>query len=173
MMVESQEFNLFVVENQEEKKISITIPSLFNDKERAEILRIILLKRSAIKDVEVNAGNNSVSIEFESEELSKDALFNILGIVLANFSKKPQKKEEKQKGECSFCNGSICETAFYVEGMSCASCALYLEMILSRNKGVELATIDFSTKKGFVAGCLRKDEIVAIVEKHGFQAYCK
>jgi len=172
-MVESQKCNLFVVDNQEEQKISITIPSLFNDKERAEILRIILLKRCAIKDVEVNAENNSVIIEFESEELSQDALFNILEIVLVNFSKKPQKKEEMQKGKCAFCNDAICETVFYVEGMSCASCALYLEMILSRNEGVECATVDFSTKKGFVAGCLRKDEIVAIVERHGFQAYCK
>jgi len=173
MMVESRKFDLFVVEAQEEQQIRITVPRLFNDKERAAILRIILLKRSAIKGVDVNCDNNLVLIDFNSEELSHEALFEILEIVLANFSKKPKIIAETQEGKCVFCNGSICETVFCVEGMSCASCALYLEMVLSRDKGVESVHIDFATKKGVVAGCLKENEIVAIVERHGFQASCK
>jgi len=172
-MVQSQKFNHFLVVTQQEQQINITVPSLFYDEERAAILRIILLKRAAIKDVQVNSKDNSVTIQFDSVELERDTLFNLLDIVLANFSQKPSKNTGKNEGKCAFCDGTMCKVSFSVKGMSCASCALYLELVLSRDKGVSTVNIDYSTKKGLLTGCLTKDEVMAIVEKHGYEAHCE
>lgn len=171
-MIRSQNFKHFsVVGRSQEGQVQVDAPCLFHEKERASILRILLLKRGAIEGVQVNSNDNSVLIEFDAEKLSKNDLFILLDGILANFSEKPREIIKKIGGECPRCGGSERKVIFYVEGMSCSSCALYLEMVLSRNEKVISADIDYKSKKGFVAGCLCQDDVFDIVEKHGYKAH--
>lgn len=169
-MEKSQKNNHFIVVDADEKKINIVVPSLFHNRERAAILQIVLLKRAAIEDVQINSGNNSVAIKFNSEELTKIELFNVLNIVLANFSEKPSKKERQVEGVDVKNDEAVQRIVFSVEGMSCPSCALYIEMTLTRDKRVISASVDYNSKKGVVVGFLGLNEVLNIVEDHGYKA---
>ena len=169
-MVPSLKFKHFTVESEQDRQINISVPCLFNNHERASILQTILLKRKAVEELTINSVNNSVKIKFSSEKLIKSDLFDLLDSVLANFSHKPREKIKGMDRQCPRCGGLEKDVVFYVEGMSCASCALYLEMTLSRNEKVSSVSIDYSSKKGFVSGCLGLDDVLDIVEKHGYKA---
>ncbi len=88
-MKKIQNNNLFIVVRDGEQKVDIIVPFLFQRQERAAILKIILLKRDAIKDVLVDCDNNSVAIKFDPKKLPKPQLFEVLNIILKNFSEKP------------------------------------------------------------------------------------
>ena len=169
-MSQIQEFSQFTVVFQAAQQLSIVAPSLYHDKERATILKILLLKREAIESVEVDSERDLVAIHFDRVKLPKEKLLILLDYVLENFSQKPREKITKTGRECARCGGLEREIVFYVEGMSCASCALYLEMILSRNEKVSKAKIDYSSKKGYIVGCLKRGDVLDIVEKHGYEA---
>jgi len=170
-MLQSQKNNHFNILDQQVSSVSIVVPSLFNDRERAAILKIILLKRSSIGSVQVSAEKNSVEINFDPEQLPINELFNVLHIVLENFSEKPRKKDSQQdvlvKNE-----GAIQRVVFSVEGMSCPSCALYIEMTLARDKKIMNASVDFKSAKGVVIGFRCFSEILGIIDEHGYKA-CK
>jgi Cu+-exporting ATPase len=105
----------------------------------------------------------------DSEKISKQTLFTVLDIILANFSEKPREKVlgiAKKKSE-----GVVQRVVFSVDGMSCSSCALYLEMLLTRNRDVMSASVDYSSKKGVVVGFLGLDKIVTIVDEHGYKVH--
>lgn len=168
-MEKTQEISHFLLTSEGEGEIDIVVPSLYKDKERAAILRIILLKRNTIKDVKTNWNNNSVIIKFNHKELLKDDLFQVLNIVLANFSEKPNKKSSEIEPVAVKSEGVVRRVVISVEGMSCPSCALYLEMLLTRRGDVINASIDYNSKKGMVVGFLTLVEIKGVFEKHGYK----
>ena len=169
-MSQTQEFSRFTIVRQTKQQLNIAAPCLYRDKERATILKILLLKREAIESVEVDSEKDLVTIRFDRVKLPKEELLKSLDCVLENFSQKPREKIKKTGRQCAKCGGLEREIFFYVEGMSCASCALYLEMILSRNEKVSKAKIDYSSKKGVIVGCLSRGDVLDIVEKLGYKA---
>ena len=91
---------------------------------------------------------------------------------MANFSEKPRAKKEKSTGFEEKLHGHVLrEFAFHIEGMSCSSCALFLEMLLSRNEDIVSASIDYSTKNGLVIGFLNEQDVINIIEEHGYKAH--
>jgi len=171
-MLHSQKNNHFNILDQQSNNVSIVVPSLYNDKERAAILKIILLKRSSIESVKIGPENNLVEIKFDPEQLPMGELFDVLHIVLENFSERPSKKEDQEKDILVKNEGAIQRVIFSVEGMSCPSCALYIEMTLARDKRVMNASVDFKSAKGVVIGFLSPDKILDIIDEHGYKA-CK
>ena len=170
-MSETQEFNQFIIAHQLKRRIRIIAPSLFRDKERAYILQILLLKREAIEQVKIVPEINSVTIRFNPEQFPKVNLLNLLEIVLANFSKKPRESIKKIAENATRRDGSQQDMVFGIGGMSCASCALFLEMILSREEGNAHVSINYISEIGTISGYLSKEEIFKIVEDNGYQAY--
>jgi len=59
-----------------------------------------------------------------------------------------------------------------VEGMSCPSCALFMEMTLARDKRIMNASVDFKSARGVVIGFLSSDKVFGIIDEHGYKA-CK
>lgn len=169
-MNNNQKNNHFIVVEEGDGSLDIRVPSLFNDKERGEILRIILLKRTAIKRVHVDAESNEVKIRFDMLALPKKELFAVLNIVLDNFSEKPIEKSNDLKPVSVNNEGIVRRVEFGVEGMSCPSCALYIEMTLARDSSVISATVDYKSKKGMVVGFLEGGRIVDIIDNHGYKA---
>jgi len=170
-MLEKQKYNHFFIMGQQEREIDVTAPCLYNDEERAAILNIILLKREAIEEVLVDPVSNSVMIRFDSVALPPEALLRLLDVVLANFSEKPRSHIVKLRDGDVLHKGLKKDFSFFVEGMSCASCALYIEMVLHREPNVLDASVDYTTGKGYVSAYLSKNEIYAIIENHGYKAY--
>jgi len=171
-MQASQKNNHFNILDQKPNSVCIVVPRLFNDKERAAILKIILLKRSSIKSVQISTENNSVEIKFDPEKLPIEGLFNVLDVVLESFSEKSSKHEVQERGVSVKNEGAIQRVVFSVGGMSCPSCALFIEMTLARDKGVINANVDFKSAKGVVIGFLSLSEVLAIIDGRGYKA-CK
>lgn len=63
------------------------------------------------------------------------------------------------------------DIVFGIGGMSCASCALFLEMVLARNINTQHVSVNYISEIANVSGYLTKDEIFKIVQDNGYQAY--
>jgi len=169
-MSQTQEFSQFQIKHQLQQRIRVIAPSLFRDKERATILQILLLKRAAIEEVKCVWQINSLTIYFDSEQLPKENLLTLLETVLANFAKKPQANISKFSAQ-HHREGPKQDIVFGIGGMSCASCALFLEMVLARNINTQHVSVNYISETANVSGYLTKDEIFKIVQDNGYQAY--
>ncbi|MCQ8106361.1 heavy metal translocating P-type ATPase [Methylomonas sp. SURF-2] len=160
-------FKNFQLRHQLKNRIRILTPVLKNDPERGYIFEILLKKRPEISAVKSVFGIGSVTIEFDGDRLPKKNLLILLDAVLGNIAqKKPNlKKDRKKRFE-----GPVQDIDLAVEGMSCASCALLIEMVLNRDERVKSASVNFATQTVSVQGQLSKNDVVAQIEKLGYSA---
>ena len=170
-MNQTQDYSQFTITHHSKQQINIVVPSLFQNIERAYILQTLLLKREAVEYIEIIPEKNAVTIHFDPEQLPKVKLLNLLEIVIANFSKKPRDCKKKVIEQEEYKNGTPQNVVFGVGGMSCTSCALFLEMILSRNVNNVHVNIDYDTEIGTICGYLNKAEVFKIITDNGYQAY--
>ena len=169
-MSENQKYSQFKIVHQLAKRVRVVVPSLFRNKERAIILQILLLKRAAIEEVKIVRQINSIAIVFDPQLLPKENLFHLLEIVLANFSDKPPESLSKLAGRHRRGTPKQ-DVVLGIGGMSCASCALFLEMVLSRDDSNLHVNINYISATGNVSGYLSKEEIFTIIEDNGYQPY--
>ncbi|MCQ8128095.1 heavy metal translocating P-type ATPase [Methylomonas rivi] len=160
-------FKHFQLQHQLKNRIRILTPVLKNDPERGYIFEILLKKRPEITDVRSVFEIGSVAIEFDGSRLPKKNLLILLDAVLGNIAqKKPTlKKDRKKRFE-----GPVQDIDLAVEGMSCASCALLIEMVLNRDERVKTASVNFATQTVNVQGQLSKNDVVEQIEKLGYSA---
>ncbi|MFW5444590.1 MAG: cation transporter [Methylococcaceae bacterium] len=171
-MTQTQEYSQFTIAHQISNQIQIIVPSLFQDKQRAHILQILLLKRDAVEQVSIVPEKNAVTINFDAKKFPTENLFNLLEIVLVNFSQKPSESIKKNDElDVTLREGPKQNLVFGIRGMSCTSCALFLEMVLSRDGNNVEVNIDYKTETGSVSGYLSEEKILKIIADNGYQAY--
>ncbi len=158
----------FQLVHQLKRRIRITSPILKNDQERGYIFEILLKKRPEIKRIRSVYTLGSVVIEFDPISLPKKNLLILLEAVLGNIARK---KADQHKQEKKVFDGPVQEVDLAVEGMTCASCALLIEMVLKRDPGIKLASVNFGTSTLTVHGQLTRDEVSAKVATLGYKTY--
>lgn len=158
----------FSLVHQLKRRIRIIAPVLKKDQERGYIFEILLKKRPEIKRVRSTIALGSVVIEFDPLRLPKSNLLILIDAVLGNIAGKSGAVIVQKKIEAS---GAAQDIDLAVEGMTCASCALLLEMILKRDSRVKRASVNFGTETLTVHGYLGKDDVCARVASLGYQAY--
>ncbi len=159
----------FSIIDQSNGQLKLIIPVLYHEKERSNILQTLLLKREAIKVVLIEKETNTVNILFAPDRLAVENLLLLIENVLKHFSEKKQNKIEKST---HLVNGnSKQQHAFKIDGMSCESCALFLEMVLSREADIAQVNIDFNSKCGKITGSIQQNKIHEIIAENGFQAF--
>lgn len=167
MEPDTSAFKNFQLQHELKNRIRIITPVLKNDPERGYILEILLKKRPEISRVKSVFGIGSVTIEFDSDKLPKKNLLILLDAVLGNIAQKqPTLKKDKKR---QF-DGPVQDIDLAVEGMSCASCALLIEMVLNRDERVKNASVNFATQTVNVQGQLSKNDVVRQIEKLGYSA---
>ncbi len=157
----------FRLQHQLKNRLRIITPILQNDRERGYIFEILLKKRPEITRVRSVYAIGSVTIEFNSTRLPAKNLLILLDAVLGNLGRKEQDVKNIQKKEF---NGPLLEFDLAVEGMSCASCALLIEMLLNRDEKVKSASVNFATETVNVRGQLSKLEVIRKIESFGYNA---
>jgi Cu+-exporting ATPase len=167
-MTNTQQSKKFTITDQSDGQLKLIVPVLYHEKERSNILRTLLLKREAIKIVLIEKETNTVNILFAPDKLAVENLLNLLGNVLKHFSEKKQNKTEKIAPLIN--NSSKQKHTFKVDGMSCESCALFLEMVLSREADITQVNIDFNSKCGKITGSIQQNKIHEIIAENGFLA---
>jgi Cu+-exporting ATPase len=158
----------FELVHQLTRRIRIMSPILKNDQERGYIFEILLKKRPEIKKVRSVYALGSAVIEFDPAGLPKKNLLILLDAVLGNIARKKTDQGKQQK---KIFNGPIQEVDLAVEGMTCASCALLIEMVLKRDPRIKQASVNFGTSTLTVYGQLAKDDVSAKVATLGYNTY--
>ncbi|OAI13756.1 ATPase P [Methylomonas koyamae] len=157
----------FELRHQLRNRVRIVSNVLAGDPERGYILEILLKKRPEIKRVRSVIAIGSVVIEFDSGRLPKKNLLIMLDAVLGNIA---QKRTDIKQDKRKILDGPLHDIDLAVQGMSCASCALLIEMVLNRDQRVNKAGVNFATETVNVQGCLSAADVVEIVERLGYSA---
>ncbi|MCG8428967.1 MAG: heavy metal translocating P-type ATPase [Chromatiales bacterium] len=116
-------------------------------------LEKVLNRQQGIATASVNLANNSAAVEFDSKTLSVTDI--AAAIAKAGFAV-PRETYE-----------------FNIIGMTCAACSTRLEKVLSRQPGVEEASVNLATERASVtgpAGSLSAQALIQAVAKTGFTA---
>ncbi len=158
---------LFTVAHQLPRRIRIVSPVLKGDVEKTYLFSILLTKRAGIKQTKVTPGLGSVAIWFDPKELPLSALLEILKALLANLATVQIKLSSNKKPP------SLEPTVaqFAVEGMTCASCALFIELLLKRDPRIEDARVNFASQTAWVTGCVSKEELFQFLGRLGYKAH--
>ncbi len=165
------DYKHFTIVHQLKKRIRIIAPNLLKDQERGYIFQILLLKREAIESVKLVSGIGSVTIQFDPEKLPKANLLIMLESVLHNIGLKPRSSIHEIKRHVSAHQQPAEDLLFGIGGMSCTSCALFLEMMLQREPDVNRASVNYVTETARVNGYLDKERLFNLVADHGYQAF--
>ena len=158
----------FRVEHRLKRRIRITVPDLQKNPERLYALEILLRKRPAIRSIRSIPDIGGMVIHYQPAELTESDLLKLLTGIIPNLtqlgttqSKKSNllTRTEKRK-----------EIQFAVEGISCASCALLIELVLRRDPRIEKAVVNMASSSGSVTGFISQDDLFALIEKQGYRA---
>ncbi len=158
----------FQLVHQLKRRVRIVSPILKNDQERGYIFEILLKKRPEIKKVCSVYALGSVVIEFDSSRLPTTNLLILMDAVLGNIARR---KADQRTQDKQVFNGPVQEVDLAVEGMTCASCALLIEMVLKRDPRIKQASVNFGTSTLTVHGQLAKGEVSAKVATLGYKTY--
>lgn len=157
----------FQLVHQLKNRIRIISPALKNDQERTVIFEILLKKRPEIKKLRSVCAIGSVVIEFDSAKLQLTNLLTLVDAVLSNLAQRAEPPKIKKKT----LNGPLKQVEMAVGGMSCASCAMLIEMVLNRDERVKQANVNFATETVQVEGQLDKDDLVETLAGLGYEAF--
>lgn len=158
----------FFIAHQLARRVRIVAPTLSKDAERAYILEILLRKRPGIQQVRVVPDIGSVVIYFDAARLPKSSLLTILDTVIPNLGVASRSEADGQP--VAIADEACRETHFAVEGMTCASCALLIELILRRDPRIQQANVNLAAETAMVRGALSREDLFAAVERLGYRA---
>ncbi len=148
------------------RRIRVIAPSLIGQQERCYILEILLRKHPAVKDVTMVPEIGSLSIRYDPLSLPEAKLLITLDAVLGNLLTTPKVADTPVVPV----DGPVSECSVAVEGMSCASCALLIEMKLKRDPRVRSAVVNFASATLTVRGVIDRIGVSAVVSRLGYEA---
>ncbi|MGZ4994898.1 MAG: heavy metal translocating P-type ATPase [Methylobacter sp.] len=155
------------------RRVRVIAPVLLKDPERACVLEILLQKRDGIEKVRTVPDIASIVIHFSPEKLPKAKLFTLLDALLGNLGKrKPAASLETPQLLIADCDEYLTEQEFHlsVDGMSCVSCALLIEMLLKRDPRISSATVNYATETATVTGRISKENLCMAIGNMGYKA---
>ena len=168
MDLEITTYKNFRLVHQLKRRVRIISPVLKNDRERCYILEILLKKRSEIKRLRSVFAIGSIVIEFDPSSLPKKNLFILLDTVLGNIAQR--KKATHQKSKKKEFSGKIKEVDLAIQGMTCASCALLIEMVLNKDPDIKSANVNFATETVTIFGLLDKKQVGEKISVLGYSS---
>ena len=156
------------IAHQTKRRVRIVAPSLRKNTERSYLYEILLRKHPAIRHVELTAELGSVAVWFDPLSLSKAKLFALLDAVLGNLGdaspfQKPSVDPSSDQPERDY--------NLAVDGMTCASCALLIEMVLRRDPRVVDANVNFATETASVRARMDREALNGKLEKIGYRVH--
>ena len=159
-------FNHFTLTHQLRRRVRVLAPSLRKDLERSYALDILLRKHDAVRNVRTIPELGSVAISFDPAVLPKEKLLTLVDRVIANLGQ----GGHKALADTVDPDAPVNEYTMAIDGMTCASCALLVEMLLRRDPRVEHADVNYATETATVRARLNKDTLVHLVDRWGYKA---
>jgi Cu+-exporting ATPase len=161
--------NNFRVVHRLSRRVRLVAPALVKQPERCYILEILLRKHGAVKDVRAVPQIGSVTLHFDPAQASEERLLAVVDAVIGNIAAAPAPAPAAAPA-ASPVDGPAQECNAAVEGMTCASCALLIEMSLQRDPRVDSAAVNFAAGTVTVKGRLPREELFTAVKRLGYEA---
>ncbi len=155
----------FQVAHRLHRRIRLVAPSLVRQPERGYLLEILLRKHTAVKDVRVVADIGSMTLHYDPALLAEERLLAIVDAVIGNLAEAPPPKPAEP---VAIQDGPVQECSVAVEGMTCASCAMLIEMHLKRDPQVAHASVNFAAGTATVQGQLSREALSTRVTRLGY-----
>ncbi len=154
------------------RRVRIIAPVLNKDLERAYVLEILLKKRSGILKVRTVVDIASLTIHFDPVLLPKNNLLTLVDALLGNLGQKKISNTDTSLADEEL-DSTIAPQEFNlaIEGMSCVSCALLIEMLLRKDRRIIAAHVNFATEQATIIGTIDEDTLSALIEKIGYRAH--
>ena len=156
------------------RRVRIISPVLLKDPERACVLEILLQKRDGIEKVRTVPDIASIVIHFDPNKLPKAKLFTLLDALLANLGKRKPAATLSNSSQLVPTDGdlSLAEQEFNltVDGMTCVSCALLIEMLLKRDPRISSANVNYASETASVTGRVNKETLCTLIDNMGYKA---
>ena len=156
------------VRHQLRRRIRIEAPALRNDVERCCLLQILLQKSPEITHVRSVPEIASFTIYFDPERLPVESLLTRVDAIIAGLGQ-PQPLVEPDKifdPATPFNDFNLA-----IEGMTCASCAVLIELTLKRHPRIASVVVNFGSAVATVRTPLTRDEVRAAVRRLGYDAH--
>ena len=158
----------FRLEHHLRRRIRISAPSLRNDVERLYALEILLRKRAGVRSVRVISGLGGLVIDYDPNQIPEKNLCALLDAVIPNLGTAQGSAQAQPENYVP--SGTAREINFAIEGISCASCALLIELVLKRDPRIKRATVNMAAQSGMVIGDIPQETVYDIVDKLGYKA---
>lgn len=165
------EYRNFSIAHRLEHRLRVLIPALRKDSERMYILAILLNKRDGIEQVKLAPAIGSITIGFDSQRLPADNLLLLLDSVINNLGRTNRSGLQAIRRKNQHPRTKRQDILLGVGGMSCSSCALYLEMLLQRHPDVAKASVNYLAETARIQSYLSKQELCDLIAANGYQAY--
>jgi len=167
-VIDSKSFNNFEIIEAIKQQLFIKAPCLNQEPELTRIFEMLLCKREAISFAKASPSADSITIQFDSKKLPLEKLFILLDTILANIKCKASNSICTKKTKAVNPAETESTSNFFIHGMKCESCALSLEMVISRYPKVDKAFVDFKSSILKVYGDVSHQEIVSLIRVTGF-----
>lgn len=159
----------FRIEHRIKRRLRVTIPQFIKKPEPLYALEILLRKRSAIRAIRSTPAIGGMVIHYEPRELPESALLKALAAIIPNLKETaPASAKDSSANKRTEKRTDI---QFAVEGISCASCALLIELVLRRDPRIEKAVVNMASSSGAVSGYIPQDALFALIERQGYRAF--
>ncbi len=154
------------------RRVRIISPVLLKDPERACVLEILLQKRDGIVKVHTVPDIASLVIYFDPNKIPKAKLFILLDALLVNLGKRKTTTTLTQlaptEDDVSL---PVHEYNLTVDGMTCTSCALLIEMLLKRDPRISSANVNYASETASVTGRVSKETLCTLIDNMGYKAH--
>ena len=151
------------------RRLRLIVPSLAKQAERCYIVEILLRKHPAITGVRAVPEIGSLLVYYDPAALPEARLLATLDAVIGNIAAAPLRPAAAQApAEADTAPLRECNVA--IEGMTCASCALLIELSLARDPRIEHAGVNFAAGTATVKGRMTRDQLFAAVHRLGYEA---
>ena len=157
----------FRVAHRLSRRLRLVAPALVKQPERCYLLEILLRKHRAVCDVRAVQEIGSVVVHYDPALLPEPRLLALADAVIGNIAAAPPPKPPETPATTP--DGPLQECNVAVEGMTCASCALLIEMSLRRNPLVTHAAVNFAAGTATVRSHLSREALFASVRRLGYE----
>jgi len=154
------------------RRIRVVVPSLNKDFERTYLLAVLLRKHAGVQSVQTVPEIASAVVYFDPQTLPQPKLLNLLDTLIGNLG------DAKSGNETAYAlrtldgvEQPVRDFNLSIEGMSCPSCALLIEVRLRRDPRIASASINFATATAAIRAKLNKDELLTQIGALGYRAY--
>jgi Cu+-exporting ATPase len=149
------------------RRLRIVSPTLAGETERCYIVEILLRKRPPVKAVKSVPEIGSFTIHYDPATLPEAQLLTLLEALLGHVAAAPAPRlQPRAIGP----DEPLRECRIAVEGMTCASCALLIEMRLKRDPRIRDARVNYASGTASVTGHVTREEVFRLIDALGYRA---